>query len=257
MTTHVPAILHLAEDRSVRRWIAAAAFIILIHFGLVYLLTRKQEPDAVAAAQSAVLIELAPLEVAPPAETKMDVPPGPEMTEAQPEEVEPPENVAIPELPPMPKPQAVLTPAPKPKPRPKPKKVVETPPKPVVKPVHEKKAAEHTTAPPRSASANRSAVAREGASGAPSMSASNWRSLVLAQLNRHKPGAAREVGTVTVSFTINRSGYVVAARVAGSSGSASLDQSALAMVHSASPVPPPPAEIGGGQISMSVPVRFH
>ncbi|WOJ90211.1 energy transducer TonB [Methylocapsa polymorpha] len=253
MTIHAPAILHVAEDRSIMRWIAAGAFVVLAHGGLIYWLTHRHEVDAAEAAAPAVMIDLAPLEIAPPAETMAEVPPGPKMTEAQPEEVEPPEDIAVPELPPAPKPEAVLATAPKPKLKP-PKKIVKEPPKPVVKQAHEPPAPHERAA--RSASPQSSAVAREGASGS-SMSTSNWRSLVLAQLNQHKPGAAHEAGTVSLSFTINRGGHVVAARVAGSSGSAALDQAALAMVHNASPLPPPPAEIGGGSISLTVPVRFH
>jgi len=254
MTIHAPAILHVAEDRSIMRWVAAGAFVVLAHGGLIYWLTHQHEADAAEAAAPAVMVELAPLEIAPPAETVMDVPPGPQMTEAQPEEVEPPETMAVPELPPAPKPEAVLMTAPKPKLKP-PKKIVKEPPKPIVKREREPPAP-RTSAPPRSASPQSSAAAREGVSGS-SMSSSNWRSLVLAQLNQHKPGAAHEAGVVSLSFTINRGGHVVAARVAGSSGSAALDQAALAMVHNASPLPPPPPEIGGGSISLTVPVRFH
>ncbi len=52
------------------------------------------------------------------------------------------------------------------------------------------------------------------------MSASNWRSLVVARLNQHKPGSANQAGVVSLSFTINPGGHVAAARVNGSSGSA-------------------------------------
>ncbi len=201
------------------------------------------------------MIALAPLDVTPEAQTVVEVAPGPQMTEAEPEEVEPPDMMAIPELPPAPKPEAVLMPAPKPKPTPKPKKIVKIMPKPVVRRTHEPPAP-RTSAPVRSGAVHAAAKAREGASGS-SMSPSNWRSLVMARLLQHKPGAANATGVVSLSFTINRGGHVVAARVNGSSGSATLDHAALAMVHAASPLPPPPAEIGGSSISLTVPVRFH
>lgn len=256
MTANAAEILHLAEDRSSRRWIGAAILVILAHAGVAYWLTHRHADDGAEAAAPAVLVELAPLEVTPPAETTAEVTPGPQMTEVEPEEVEPPEAMAVPELPPQPKPKAVLMAAPKPNPKPKPKKIVQEPPKPVVKKALEKPAP-RTSAPIRSGAARAATTARDGASGAPSMSSSNWRSLVLARLNQHKPGAAHETGTVSLSFTINRGGHVVAASVSGSSGSATLDHAALAMVHSASPLPPPPPEIGGGSISLTVPVRFH
>jgi protein TonB len=263
--THAAAILHAVEDRSLRRWIGAAALVILLHAGVIYWLTHKQAAQSADSAPPAVMIELEPLEVASASESVVDITPGPQMTEAQPEEVEPPETLAVTELPPAPKPAVVLMTAPKAKLKPKPKKIVNVPPKPIVKRTHEPPAP-RTSAPVRSASPVRSAdsaagkarasAARQGISGS-SMSASNWRSLVAARLNQHKPGTANQSGVVSLFFTINRSGQVVAARVNGSSGSAALDHAALAMVHAVSPLPPPPPEISGGSISLTVPVRFH
>ena len=73
------------------------------------------------------------------------------MTEAEPEEVEQPPVIPVPELAPAPKPNVVLmTPH---KPKPKPKKIVKEVPKPVVKPTHEPPAP-RTSAPPRAAAAS-------------------------------------------------------------------------------------------------------
>jgi protein TonB len=63
--------------------------------------------------------------------------------------------------------------------------------------------------------------------------------------------------TATVAFTVDRSGRVLSARLAGSSGDSILDQEAVALARRVSPVPPPPANVGnGGSILLSVPVRF-
>ncbi len=44
--THAAVILHPVEDRSLRRWIGAAALIILLHAGFIYWLTHKQAADS-------------------------------------------------------------------------------------------------------------------------------------------------------------------------------------------------------------------
>ena len=80
-----------------------------------------------------------------------------------------------------------------------------------------------------------------GSSGSPA----NWRAALLAQLNRAKryPSEARsrrEEGTVRLTFSIDRSGRVTGYQIAGSSGSATLDQEALSMLQRASPLPAPP-----------------
>jgi protein TonB len=84
----------------------------------------------------------------------------------------------------------------------------------------------------------------------------------MAQLHRAKryPAEARqrrEEGTARLSFSIDRSGRVVSYQLVGSSGSAALDQEALAMIQRASPLPPPPPEVTGSRISLTVPVRFN
>jgi len=55
---------------------------------------------------------------------------------------------------------------------------------------------------------------------------------------------------------IDRSGRVLSAHLIGASGDAALDQEAVALVQRASPVPPPPAGVGGPSITLTVPVRF-
>ncbi|GGK35175.1 hypothetical protein GCM10011322_22480 [Salinarimonas ramus] len=84
-----------------------------------------------------------------------------------------------------------------------------------------------------------------------------WQARLLAHLERHKryPSAARsrrEEGVAQVTFGLDASGRVTSARISRSSGSAALDEAALAMVRRASPTPAPPA----GAITLTVPVRF-
>jgi protein TonB len=87
----------------------------------------------------------------------------------------------------------------------------------------------------------------------------NYNGRVSAHLARHKqyPAAARSAGsqgTAMVSFTLDGGGRVTSARLAGSSGTASIDQEVLAMVRRASPFPAPPD--GRGR-NFTVPVRFN
>ncbi|VFU11008.1 TonB family protein (fragment) [Methylocella tundrae] len=92
------------------------------------------------------------------------------------------------------------------------------------------------------------------------MSAGAWRSLVSAQLNRNKrypPSAQGASGAATISFSIDRSGRLVSASLVRSSGSSALDSEAVAIAHRASPFPPPPADVSGSRITLTVPVNFR
>ncbi|MGX5733532.1 energy transducer TonB family protein [Bosea thiooxidans] len=270
------------------RWSLAALVVASAHGAAGWVIANWQRAEAaVGAPPAAVMIELAPLAVAPEAPPQ-EVAPGPEMVEAQPEpepptpepviekpepvEPPPPEPVAlpepeikIPELPPLPDAAAVLAPPPEPKPKPpevkpepkpKPKpRVVERP-----KPVRpDKPKAEQTTAPvAQDRVAARAAAPNSGASSASPAAQASWRGTLIAHLNRFKrfPGGASP-GTVQVAFSIDRGGRVLSARLVRGSGDSALDEEAVAMIRRASPVPAPPDSVGGGgAISLAVPVRF-
>ncbi len=88
-----------------------------------------------------------------------------------------------------------------------------------------------------------------------------WQGRLIGQLQRAKryPDAARgagEEGAAIVSFTMDRAGQVLSVRLVRSSGSAALDQEALALVHRAEPLPPPPAQLPGQTLTLTVPIRF-
>jgi protein TonB len=165
-------------------------------------------------------------------------------------------------LPQMPNADAVLTPPP-----PRPPEPVKKPP-PKVKTVEKKKPvdpkktrAPQTTAPPTSQAqrAARAAAPNASASLDPSMSPASWRGALMPHLNRHKrfPSGAAGTGIVTVAFTIDRSGRVLSARLIRGSGDAVLDSEAVALPRRASPVPAPPSNIGGGSVTLAVPIRFN
>ncbi len=272
------------------RWGAAALVVASAHGAAGWVIANWQRAEAaVGAPPAAVMIELAPLAVAPEAPPQ-EVAPGPEMVEAQPEpeppppepvvekpdpvEPPPPEpepvklpepEVKIPELPPLPDAAAVLAPPPEPKPpeekppevkpKPKPKpRVVERP-----KPVRpDKPKAEQTTAPvAQDQVAPRAAAPNSGASSASPAAQASWRGSLMAHLNRFKrfPNGATP-GTVQVAFSIDRGGRVLSARLLHGSGDTALDEEAVAMIRRASPVPAPPDGIGGSAVALAVPIRF-
>jgi TonB family protein len=89
-----------------------------------------------------------------------------------------------------------------------------------------------------------------------------WRKLIADRLERMKvyPPEARErkeAGVVQIFFTLNRKGQIVSSGVAKSSGHSSLDDASLEIVRKAQPFAPPPAQLKGQEISLTVPIRFN
>lgn len=264
------------------RWTAAVALVVGAHGGAVWMTLHWKSAEAPAGEPPpAVMIELAPLAVAPEAPPE-DIAPGPQMTEAEAEPVpetpdkpvEKPEDVPEPvvqetvekpieKLPEKPNAEAVLSPAPE---EPKAEPVKKPPPKPKTvqkkrPPDPKKHRAPQTTAPPTSQAqrADRAAAPSASASLNPSMSPASWRGSLMAHLNRHKrfPAGAAGIGTVTVAFTIDRSGRVLSARLVRGSGDPALDAEAVSLPRRASPVPAPPPDVGGGAVTLAVPIRFN
>ena len=59
-----------------------------------------------------------------------------------------------------------------------------------------------------------------------------------------------------LAVTIDRSGRLAGARIAGSSGHAVLDEEALAAARRAAPYPRPPQGVGGATVAIAVTLRF-
>lgn len=264
------------------RWTTAITLVTVAHAGGAWMaLNWKPAPEAAGEPPPAVMIELAPIAVAPEAPPE-DVAPGPQMTEAETEPVpdtpekpvEKPDDVPEPvkqetvekpieKLPEKPNAEAVLSPAPE-KPKPEPVKKPPPRPNPVVKkkPLKPKEhRAPQTTAPPTSRARRADTAAAPFASSSQtlSMSPASWRGALMAHLNRYKrfPSGAASTGTVTVAFTIDRSGRVLSSRLVRGSGDAALDAEAVFLPRRASPVPAPPPNIGGGSVTLAVPIRFN
>ncbi len=234
------------------RWSACFALALGFHAaGAAALLARWSESADQVASAPVILLELAALPVAPQI-TPTELPPGPQQTDAQPEpEPQKPAEKTV-ELPPAPQAELQLP--------------VTPPPRPAEKPLEKKPKQTHASlsSAPSTAEhkAERAAAPMPGASARDSNALPNWKSQLVAKLERSKryPPEARargEHGVAQLAFSIDRGGGVHHARILRSSGSAILDRETLMLVERAQPLPPPPAELGGSQIAVVVPIRYN
>lgn len=254
------------------RWTAAGAVVVAAQGGAVWAALNWQ-PALAASGEPppAVMIELAPVAVSPDV-PEQDVAPGPQMTEAQPEQTpdvpdkpvdkpddkpQPVTQIDTPKLPEKPNADTVVPPQPTEAPKTPPKDKQPERKKPINP---DKTKAPQTTAPRTSPNprADRAAAPSSSAAATPSTAPASWKGALMARLNQFKrfpPGAASD-GTAIVAFTIGRSGQVTAARLVRSSGDGALDGEAVSLPRRASPVPPPPPEVSGSSITLAVPIRF-
>jgi periplasmic protein TonB len=89
-----------------------------------------------------------------------------------------------------------------------------------------------------------------------------WRNELVAHIDQKKrwPTAARAhhiQGEVTLEFTVDRAGRVVAFRVLHSSGFAVLDDEAMSTLQRATPLPMPPAQTSEETLHLTIPIRFQ
>ena len=90
----------------------------------------------------------------------------------------------------------------------------------------------------------------------------SWQTaLVLRHLQQYKryPSDAQsrgEDGVVLLSFTVDRTGHVLARRIVHSSGHRELDNEVMSMVERAQPLPPFPASMPQAKLDLTVPIRF-
>jgi protein TonB len=237
------------------RWGVCFALALSFHAACAAALIARwnDSADQVASAPL-IMIDLAPVAVAPSI-TPTEMPPDiveSKLVQPNPEpEPEPPKQV---ELPPDLSPKPELT-------------AVPPPPKPVEKKVEKKKTKEREKSVARAAAsadnkAERAAAPMPGAVARDSNAMPNWTSQVVSRLERYKryPSDAQsrgETGVVRLAFSVDRGGGVHNARIVGSSGSSLLDRETLSMVERASPLPAPPSDMSGSQIAIVVPIRYN
>ena len=249
-----PAMTALRETSGVRgrpealRWGVCIGVALFIHVaGAFALLARWNDPADVVANAPVILIELAPVPVAPDV-TPSRLPPGPQQPEARSEPAQP-KTIEKSEV----KTELV-----------KEAELPATPPQPPDKPAEKKQIQKHASvaSAPSTAQqrAERTAARAPGSDAHNPDAVPNWKSALVARLERYKrypPDARAETGVAQLAFSVDRSGGVHRAHVVRSSGSNALDREAVALAERASPMPPPPAEITGAQIPIEVPIRYN
>jgi protein TonB len=223
------------NPRELARWAFAAAVVIGVHAGALIYLLAVHEPDVVGSNMDVVTVELAPIDSTPDA-VEQDVAPAPEtMVESAP-------------LPDVPQPQE------KPKEEVKLERPPDDAPAEVPLPVEKPPEKVQNSPPPAPVTAQRVK------GGAPKVEPS-WQTNLMRQLQRFKryPASAqsrKEEGVVLLSFSLDRSGHVLAHSIAHSSGHADLDNEVMAMIMRAEPLPPFPESMPQARIDLTVPIRF-
>jgi periplasmic protein TonB len=250
----------ITERTALLRWSSSATIVLLAHAFIAVAIIARHDYVDLATGSPIVMIELAPLPVAP-ADLPRDLAPGLEQLQNESEERAKIERQVDPipqKLEPLPEPpvvadSAVTLPAP-----------TSDPPKKPEPDKAEEQASLETpvpTAPPAAATPEpQPAGPAIGEVPDPTAAAiATWQQLLQAQLERFKrypPRARGAHGMVTVAFTVGRNGSVVSSHIIQSSGSATLDEEALALIKRAQPLPPPPNTIADNQLSLVVPINF-
>ena len=249
------------EELHLGRWAIAGGIVVAAHAGLIaaYMFLGPQ-PELAGSTSPPVLIDLAPEAAAP--ETENDLPPGEESVESE-EKPLPVVKQEVVEEPIIEVPQTE-TPEPEIVIPPKKEEVVEKkeeptpkPPEPVKeKPVEraEKSVQKQQSAPKMQKRARTAVAPNPGIQGSAN-ALSDYKSLLMAHLQRFKRMPAGGTGVATVSFTINRSGHVISRSLLRSSGHTSVDAEAMSMVARAQPMPAFPAAMTQAQMSFTVPFR--
>jgi protein TonB len=82
---------------------------------------------------------------------------------------------------------------------------------------------------------------------------------VLKRTLRYPPAAQSrgQAGSVQVAFSLDRQGRLLDSRVVRSSGVASLDEEALALLRRAQPFPLPPPDVPGERLALNAPINFE
>jgi len=248
--------------RDLPRWILSACFVVLAHGGVAAAFVHWHPLDDAADPTSALVVDLAPMPVSP-TDTPLAVPPGPEQVQAEatpqpaekveekPEETREVSKVEEEQLLPAETPEVAMAALP-PEARPE-------------VPADNQIPVPMTTA-PQAPKVEEAAIAAAPMQGQINVSNTNaiptWKRQVVSLLERHKryPEAAQarnQHGTVELAFSLDRQGRVTASRIAKSSGSSALDEATLDLVRRAQPFPPPPPDMAGAEINLSVPIRYN
>jgi TonB family protein len=242
------------------------AFLVAAGLHAAALAAALMDMDAAAAEEEmgAPAIEIG-IELASPRAEQTDLPPGPESeasaaSTAQMEQKQVEEQTDRPKDTPVESedPDRVVSTAP----TEKPKEETEAPAA-RSSTASEESAAAEATAPPsieKAPEAEKSTAPVQGTGASTSRIKTTWQRQLVAHLDRAKrypAGEKRAAHEVLVSFTLDRTGKVLATSIARSSGDAAFDEAALAMMKRADPVPQPPALVADEGLTFNVPVIFR
>jgi protein TonB len=250
-----------------RRWVGAGMLVLALHVGgAAAALWQWPEQDVDDEPEGAMLLELAPMAVAPPEETEplpigpksdesVATPPVEEVKEVKPEE----ELPQLEEAPLVKEPEVALE---------KIKPVEEEKPEEEKKPQEQMQAqtvASVAAAPPpieAAAVGPKAAAPLQGNSRKPNQAELSWQKALHLHISKHKryPSQARDrrvQGVVTVSFSLDGTGRVTNARIIKGSGSPLLDDEALEILKRADPLPAPPEQASEAARSLSLPIQFN
>ena len=258
---------YLESDwRRVRRFVAAGALVLTMHIGgAAAALWQWPEDQYEEEPEGAMVLELAPMAIAPP-EERQDLTPGPlaedstptppveEIKEMRPEELPPVEEAPL-----APTPEVALE-----KVKPVEEQVKEEEVKPQELVQAQAVASSLASAPPKievAARDEKAAAPLQGTSRKPNQATLSWQKALHLHLNRHKryPSEARSnrvQGVVTVTFAIDNAGKILNKKITKGSGSALLDEEALEMLTRASPLPAPPHQSDSNVQNLSLPIQF-
>jgi periplasmic protein TonB len=205
------------DPRDLRRWAIAAAVVLGVHAAAVGAYVYLHQPEEIGDDALPIALDLAP------ADDTIDQPQVAPVPEQQQKEVEQP--------PPPDTPQAVVAP-----PEEQPQQPVEE------------------SRPPTPA------VPARVKGGAPRVEPS-WQTALVRHLQQYKryPSEAQsrgEEGIVMLSFSVDRSGHVLAREIVRSSGHPELDREVMSMIERAQPLPPFPASMPEAKLDLTVPIRF-
>ena len=252
-------------DQTLRRniWIFAAIFVCCAHIAFAaFAIARMNEPedDDLGAPGIEIAFELASTQTSP-----SELPPGPESeaSAASPPVIEQKtteKEVDLPKERPVESdnPDRLVTIEKTDKPEEK-----EPEPKIKMMKASEESAAQEATAAPTIQNvqqAAKSTTLDQGTGQNRQRSRVTWQKELMAHLDKFKrypPERSQRSAEILIALTLDRTGHVLAANIAKSSGDDAFDDAAIAMVERASPVPPPPPLIADEGLDFSLPVIFR
>jgi len=254
----------LAPHPSLRLWLVAAVGAVALHAGGIALALASLPPEESPDDLGAPAIEIGVEPMAPRAEP-VDLPVGPQTdaSAASPPVVEQKAEEKPADLPTdvpteTEDPDRVVTTQESQKPKAEEQEVTPT----QTAPSAESTAAV-AMAPPSSETlreAPRSVAPAQGTGESEQRARLTWQKELVVHLNKNRRYPAdrtQREARIVIAFVLDRGGHVLSANIAQSSGDASFDREALAMMRRADPVPPPPPLVADEGLSFTLPVDFH